>query len=155
MKDCKNKKSTGYNSIIIKVFIALLSQVHEYVTPPFSMQFSKQFSKLFQYKKLTKRVFSNYTSLSLNGKLSIFGFCDFQTKYYLFVSYCTSFHGVRLWDLQHRSVNGFYITWIKAIRRLFGLPINTHCHLLSILSGCLPIQSQLLNRCANYCVAIC
>ena len=28
--------------------------------------------------------------------------CDLQTKYSLFVSYCTSYYGSWLWDLQHR-----------------------------------------------------
>ena len=36
------------------------------------------------------------------------------------------------------------------MRRLFGLPRNTHCNILPILAGCLPIQSQLLNRYANF-----
>ena len=39
--------------------------------------------------------------------------------------------------------------WRKAMRSLFGLPINTHCNILPILAGCLPIHSQLLNRFAN------
>ena len=86
----------------------------------------------------------------LNGILDNFGFCELYTKYQLFVSYCISFYGTCLLDLQHKAVNVFYTTWRKAVRRLFGLPINTHCNILPILAGCLPIQSQLLNRYANF-----
>ena len=88
--------------------------------------------------------------IHLNGILDNFGFCELYTKYQLFVSYCTSFYGTCLLDLQHKAVNVFYTTWRKALRRLFGLPRNTHCNILPILAGCLPIQSQLLNRYANF-----
>ena len=86
----------------------------------------------------------------LNGILANFNYCDLQTKYRLFVSYCTSYYGSCLWDLQHKLVDVFYTTWRKAIRRLFGLPRNAHCNLLPLVAACLPIQSQLLNRCANF-----
>ena len=86
----------------------------------------------------------------LNGILANFNHCDLQTKYRIFVSYCTSYYGSCLWDLQHRLVGVFYTTWRKAIRRLFGLPRNAHCNMLPLVAACLPIQSQLLNRCANF-----
>ena len=86
----------------------------------------------------------------LNCILWYFNYCDLQTKYRLFVSYCTSYYGSCLWDLQHKLVDVFYTTWRKAIRRLFGLPRNAHCNLLPLVVACLPIQSQLSNRCANF-----
>ena len=86
----------------------------------------------------------------LNGILANFNYCDLQTKYRLFVSYCTSYYGSCLWDLQHKLVDVFYTTWRKAIRRLFGLPRNAQCNLLPLVAACLPIHSQLLNRCANF-----
>ena len=86
----------------------------------------------------------------LNGILANFNHCDLQTKYRLFVSYCTSYYGSCLWDLQHKLVDVFYTTWRKAIRRLFRLPRNAHCNMLPLVAACLPIQSQLLNRCANF-----
>ena len=89
----------------------------------------------------------------LNGILANFNYCDLQTKYRQFVSYCTSYYGSCLWDLQHKLVDVFYTTWRKAIRRLFGLPRNAHCNLLPLVAACLPIQSQLLNRCANFVIS--
>ena len=62
----------------------------------------------------------------------------------------TSYYGSCLWNLQHKLVDVFYTTWRKAIRRLFGLPRNAHCNILPLVAACLPIQSQLLNRCANF-----
>ena len=46
----------------------------------------------------------------LNGILANFNHCDLQTKYRLFVSYCTSYYGSCLWDLQHKLVDVFYTT---------------------------------------------
>ena len=88
----------------------------------------------------------------LNGILANFNYCELQTKYRLFVSYCTSYYGSCLWDLQQKLADVFYTTWRKAIRRLFGLPRNAHCNLLplTLVAACLPIQSQLLNRCTNF-----
>ena len=43
----------------------------------------------------------------LNGILANFNHCDLQTKYRLFVSYCTSYYGSCLWDLQHKLVDVF------------------------------------------------
>ena len=68
----------------------------------------------------------------LNGILANFNYCDLQTKYRLFVSYCTSYYGSCLWDLQQKLVDVLYTTWRKAIRRLFGLPRNAHCNLLPL-----------------------
>ena len=86
----------------------------------------------------------------LNGILANFNHCDLQTKYRLFVSYCTSYYGSCLWDLQHKLVDVFYTTWRKAIRRLFVLPRIAHCNMLPLVAACLPIQSQLLSRCTNF-----
>ena len=55
------------------------------------------------------------------------GFCELYTTYQLFVSYCTSFYGTCLLDLQHTVMDVFYTTRQKAMQRLFGSPINTHC----------------------------
>ena len=41
----------------------------------------------------------------LNGIIANFNYCDSQTKYRIFVSLCTSYHGSCLWDLQHKLVD--------------------------------------------------
>ena len=86
----------------------------------------------------------------LNGILANIYYCDLQTKYRTFVSYYTSYYESCMWDLQHKLVDVFYTTWRKAIIRLFGLPSNAHCNVLPLVAACLPIQSQLLNRCENF-----
>ena len=41
------------------------------------------------------------------------GFYNISTKPQLFMSYCTSFYGVCLWNLQDKRVEEFYTTWRK------------------------------------------
>ena len=62
------------------------------------------------------------------------------------MSCCTSFYGVCLWNLQDKCVEEFYSTWRKGIRKLFNLPVCTHCNMVPLLADCLPIQIQIMNR---------
>lgn len=86
----------------------------------------------------------------LNSVIGNFGFCRIDTKWQLFLSYCTSFYGICLCNLQDTSIEKFYTTWRKAIRKLFGLPDHTHCNLLPSIAECMPIQVQLINRMTRF-----
>ena len=78
------------------------------------------------------------------------GFCKISTNRQLFMSYCTSFYGVCLWNLQDKCVEEFYATWRKGIRKLFNLPVCTHRNVVLLLTDCLPIQSQIINRMVRF-----
>ena len=76
-----------------------------------------------------------------------------------------SVYGSQLWDLSSTECNRFYVVWRKAVRKLLGLPMRTHCDLLHEIVFCLPIDTQLhkrfiqfavnclnsANRCINMC----
>ena len=64
----------------------------------------------------------------------------------LFKAYCYSFYGCELWSLEHSKLNDFVIAWRKGVRRIWGLPYNTHSDLLPILSNCLPIFDEICRR---------
>ena len=86
----------------------------------------------------------------LNSLVCNFGFCNIKTKRQLFISFCTSFYGVCLWNLQDKHVKEFYVTWRKGIRKLFNLPIRTHCNLLPPVIECLPIHIQIMKRMVGF-----
>ena len=44
----------------------------------------------------------------------------------------------------------FYVTWRKAIRKVFGLPNRTHCDLLPVIAECSHIETQLLCRLVKF-----
>ena len=68
----------------------------------------------------------------------------------LFYSYCCSFYGCQLWDLSSNYIEDIYVTWQKAIRRIFNLPYNTHRYLLPFVAGSSRIRVNLVNRFNNF-----
>ena len=54
-----------------------------------------------------------------------------------------SLYGSPLWDLSISYIDRFYVSWRKAIRRIFNLPYRTHCKLLHLITQVLPIDMQL------------
>ena len=81
-----------------------------------------------------------------NYVLANYSICNTQTIYKLFISYCTSFYGCCLWDLQHRDIRTFYTTWRVCLRKVLKLPARTHCKLLPFLAKCLSIEDQISSR---------
>ncbi len=106
---------------------------------------------------------------SMNLLLSRFGCIYSETKYVLFRTFCTSYYGCPLWNLESNQMLKFYIAWRKCIRRLWSLPNRTHNKLIHNICNELPIRVQLLTRfgsffhaCVNsknqlvrYCTKIC
>ena len=68
----------------------------------------------------------------------------------LFKSYCTSYYGSSLWNITDKLMSVFYVTWRKAIRKVFGLPYRTHCDLLPVIAECSHIETQLLCRLVKF-----
>ena len=81
-----------------------------------------------------------------NSVIDNFSFCEPSTLCQLFKSYCTSFYGISLWNLEDKSVCKFYTTWRKCVRKLLGVPNMTHGYLLPLIMECLPIETQVLTR---------
>ena len=64
----------------------------------------------------------------------------------LFSRYCSSFYGSQMWDLRCKEIQGLYRAWNKAVRRLLGLPFNTHCYLLPLILNTPSLEVQLTRR---------
>ena len=71
-------------------------------------------------------------------------------KFALIKSYCTSYYGSSLWNITDKLMSVFYVTWLKAIRKVFGLPYRTHCDLLPVIAECKHIETQLLCRLVKF-----
>jgi hypothetical protein len=69
-----------------------------------------------------------------------------EIMYYLFKSHCTSFYGLPLIDLSHRSFDTLCTSWRKCVRHILGLPYRTHSQLLYLICNDKPIHIQLYNR---------
>lgn len=86
----------------------------------------------------------------VNNVLCFFSKLKPCIKYKLFQSYCMNMYGCELWSLSNDQINDFCVTWRKSLRRVWGLPYNTHCYLLPLLSRCLPLLDEICRRSLNF-----
>ena len=86
--------------------------------------------------------------------MSVFMNASPQVKYQLFTTYCMPLYGCVFWDYSCKSVESFFVTWQKCIRRLLSLPYNTHCNLLPLISNDLPVECQLYKRVFKFDVSL-
>ena len=71
-------------------------------------------------------------------------------KIRLFKSYCGSMYGSELWSLEEDVLQDCCCSWRSALGRLLTLPYNTHCFLLPILTGTLPVLDEICKRSARF-----
>ncbi len=70
--------------------------------------------------------------------------------YQIFKTYRMPLYGSQLWNYNNSNVNTFYVSWRKAIRKLFNLPYRTHCNLLPYIIDDLPPNIQLYHRVISF-----
>ena len=86
----------------------------------------------------------------INNVLCYFGKLDCYVKQNLLISYCFSLYGSVLWDLGHSAIEQVCVQWRKGLRRVWGLPPNTHSTLLHVLAGRLPLFDELVKRSVSF-----
>lgn len=75
-------------------------------------------------------------------------------KLKLFLSYCSSIYGSELWTLSSSSIEYFCVAWRRALKRILGLPYNSHSYFLPFISNTLPIFDEICKRSARF-VTLC
>ena len=91
----------------------------------------------------------------VNNVLCYFGKVNSLVKNRLFHNYCTSMYGCELWSLNTDRINDLSIAWRKGLRRVWGVPYDTHCYLLPLISQCLPVFDEICRRSMNFITACC
>ena len=76
-----------------------------------------------------------------------------DVKYRLFKAYCMSMYGCELWLLSNDYLNDLCASWRKSLRRIWGLPLNSHNYLLPLISRCLPFADEICSRSLNFIYA--
>ena len=54
----------------------------------------------------------------------------------LFHTYCSSFYGSQLWNLNGKFITDIYVAWQKSLRRVWNISNRTHTCLLPFISSC-------------------
>ena len=83
---------------------------------------------------------------SCNTLMSRFGSCSSVVLSKLFDSYCSSYYGCPLWNLNDVSLKDLQVVWRKCIRKIWKLDARTHCEYLPFISAKPEISVQLLMR---------
>jgi hypothetical protein len=82
----------------------------------------------------------------INDVLCYFRSLDSFVNCDLLYRYCNSLYGSVLWSLQDNEINRICSAWRIAIKRAWNLPRNTHCNIVTKLSGRLAIFDKLCKR---------
>ena len=93
----------------------------------------------------------NEFNAKVNMINSHFHYVHNDILYKLFKTYCMPLYGSQLWDHGNKEINKFYVSWRKAIRKLFDLPYRTHCDLLPYICDDCPPNEQLYFRVISLC----
>jgi len=90
------------------------------------------------------------TVKQISDLLSYFGKLDAIVKLQLLYSYCSSLYGSELWDLSCSAIEVLCVSWRRALKNVWKLPLNTHGNLIYALSCVRPIKVQLKCRVLNF-----
>ena len=92
----------------------------------------------------------NDLNCRLNNSLTDFSHCDSKTLSVLFRTYCMNVYGNKICAFNKTYLNKFYVTWRKAIRRIWKLLYRTHNNLLHLINFCLTIDVVREKRSIKY-----
>ena len=82
----------------------------------------------------------------INNVLCFFRNLNHVTKIQLLISYCYSLYGCVLWDMACSDIEMVCTAWRSGVRRVWGLPSRTHCSLVPLISGRLPLYDEIAKR---------
>ena len=92
----------------------------------------------------------NSLCVQINDVLCYFGSRGPLTKLRLLKAYSSSYYGCELWDLSCKAVGDICMMWRKRLKRVWGLPRDTHSCLLASLCASIPIVDELCRRSCNF-----
>jgi hypothetical protein len=81
----------------------------------------------------------------VNNLLCQLSALDSFTLSKLFNSFCRSFYGCELWDLQAPALNDFCVAWHIALRHIWRLQRTSHSRLL-LIADCMPLLTCICRR---------
>ena len=89
-------------------------------------------------------------NIKTNNFLSEFSFSESTTLSRLFSSYYINVYGSSLWRYSNfRKIERFFMSWQKAIRKLWIIPFRNHNDLVYLINKCDLIISITEKRCVN------
>ena len=81
-----------------------------------------------------------------NAIISDFKGVNSVLKHNVLKTYCYSFYGSQLWDLQNKVIETLCVSWRRACKKAMCLPQRTHTRLLSLVCDNVPLLLILYKR---------
>ena len=82
----------------------------------------------------------------VNKLISKFGHLQPKVLLNLFNTYCCSFYGSSIWGLHSNGFNSCVTAWNIGVRKILGLPYNTHTWMLGHLTNSVHMKYKLYIR---------
>ena len=79
-----------------------------------------------------------------------FGKMDAVIKTQLSNTFCSSLYGSIVWDLNHGCIVEVCMAWRKGVRRIWGIPVDTHCELLPVICDIIPFIDVVFCRTTHF-----
>ena len=90
--------------------------------------------------------------VQFNSFLSDFKYLGSGMRNVLFFKYCTAFYGSQFLPVyDKRIMNGLYVAWRTALRKVWRIPWTTHNEILPILANVMPPNLSFDKRAINFC----
>ena len=87
--------------------------------------------------------------------LCFFGKVDAVIKTQLLNIFCSSLYGSVVWNLNHVCIAEVCLAWRKGVRRVWGLPADTHYQLLPVICDSISFLDVVFchtTNCINCCL---
>ena len=81
-----------------------------------------------------------------NALLSDFKGVNGITRFKMLQTYCYSFYGCQLWNLNCSYIQQLEVQWRKACRKALNVPNRTHCYMLPIVCNTMPFNTLVHKR---------
>ena len=89
-------------------------------------------------------------NVSFNYFNATYKTCYSFVKQKLFLQYCGSLYGAQLWPLWHKDIDVFYTQCRNALRKVWSIPIHTHCRYLPLITDSLPAEVSAYTNFLNF-----
>ena len=90
--------------------------------------------------------------IQVNSFLSDFRYLGSSMRNHLFLKYCTAFYGSQCLPVYDRkTMNGLYVAWRTAMKKVWRVPRTTHSDIIPILADVMPPNLSFDKRAINFC----
>ena len=96
----------------------------------------------------SEMIFEEVKNFNVRVNMFLANFSSLKSglKNKLFKQFCCVMYGSPLWNLNSDATRSVCVSWRKSLRRIWRIPFNAHCDIVSLISNEIPMELVLLFR---------